>query len=326
MREIAYILVLITLISVLLSSCADSKADKDYITLPASVSSDQNPIIKPETGFETEDVQTPQTTVHDENEPDVTQSELEAAEINPQPTTEQVAETSASSQISTSPPTTEIVSETAPESKFTEPTYNYEDDIVDMVEDNHETDQDISEFTYIEPPRMLQFANYNEYSTLIKAVGLSDEEFKTFVDLNNYSMNGISQKTDIAKLVEMMNGLPLPIFDDMELVGITIYPDADRDYYTVFYKSASGINATVDIKMKKFSDADIAQKIISNSDSNEKVVADNAEIFCAANSNSSPWIYYVYAGGYDMTAVVRNAEKNAADSAFSNISFEYFSK
>lgn len=326
MRKISYILGLILLISALLSSCADSKADKTHVTLPTSVSSDQNLIIKPEIGFETEDAQTPQTTVHDENEPDVTQPELDAADVNPQLTTEQSAINSDTSPISTSPTTAGADSQTVPESKSAESSSDYEDGIVSPDEENHGIDQDIDDFTYIEPPCMLQFANYSEYSTLIKSVNFSDEEFKAFVDMNNYSMNGISQKTDVARLEDMMNGLPLPNFENMELAGITIYPYSDRDYYTVFYRSASGVNAVIDIKTKKCSDVDMAQKITAAGDSNEKVAADNAEVFYADSSDGLSRIYYVYVGGYDMTAVVRNAEKNVADAAFSNISFEYFSK
>lgn len=137
-------------------------------------------------------------------------------------------------------------------------------------------------------------------------------------------MNGISQKTDVARLEDMMSGLPIPNLENMELRDITIYLCSDRDYYTVYYRSESGVSVTLDIKTKKFSDAEMAQKITAAGETYEKVGTGSPEVFYAGSSYWSAQIYYVYVDGYDMQAAVYNADKDVADTVFSNMSFEYF--
>lgn len=186
MRKILYILGLILLISALLSSCADSEADNNHVTLPASVSSDQNPITKPETVLETEDTQPPQTVLQDETEANITQPDLDAQDVTSQPTEEPPAITSHTTPISTSPTTTEADSQTVTESKPSEPSSDYEDGIVIPEEgiltpDDEDEDMIYQEVGVVEPPYILSFSDYSEYSYLIESAHFSDEDLRSLL-------------------------------------------------------------------------------------------------------------------------------------------------
>lgn len=149
-------------------------------------------------------------------------------------------------------------------------------------------------------------------------ISKTNDETNTTTNQLDYAQTDAAQTSSVNSCDEASLNMVQTELSELE--------DEDRDYYTVFYKSENNFNAFFDIKLKKSLNSDVTQKMSASDKSYKKVHCNNAEVFCTTDSNSSSLIYYVYADGYEMTAVVRNAEKEVADLAFSDIRFGYFSE
>jgi len=101
-----------------------------------------------------------------------------------------------------------------------------------------------------EPPFSVYCADIDELILFTRAVELSDEDFEAFIyeePTGKYYMNGISNKEDLRTVLAWLEDMPIPISNQFELKGITIFQESKEVHF--LFENENGNRCSFDMYM-----------------------------------------------------------------------------
>ncbi len=164
------------------------------------------------------------------------------------------------------------------------------------------------------PPQTLYFREISEYTAFANSPELPDEEFDRYVRENNYHMNGIRTKEDVASLLTKLDSMTVPVIEHAEAVSITVA--VETGYCTIQQKNDTDEIYRVRIPLNEIPlSIDPAGKTkLSSNPSDELYYFENQP-----NQNHHQYEGFL-SGNYIFIETI-NEDKSAADEAVSNLMF-----
>ena len=94
----------------------------------------------------------------------------------------------------------------------------------------------------VEPPEILNLASFEKIAELKSMLEEEDDVVIDYLDSNNYSMNGLASKSDIAAFFDHVSDLTMFHMDPSSgynLTSILYYPELDYDFFMSIYSNGS---------------------------------------------------------------------------------------
>lgn len=122
----------------------------------------------------------------------------------------------------------------------------------------HTAEVAILTWQHSDPPERPIFYSIEEYLLLASSVGLNDAECEKIL-YNNFGNGGIDTKADAIKTLEIINSMPFPVSEGLELISVELRYDyntfyilygieGDENGFLSFHISLTGSDAQADRK------------------------------------------------------------------------------
>lgn len=112
---------------------------------------------------------------------------------------------------------------------------------IDLTDENSPV-KDNSENEGVEPPEILNLASFEKIAELKSMLEEEDDVVIDYLDSNNYSMNGLTSKSDIAAFFDHVGDVTMFHMDPSSgynLTSILYYPELDYDFFMSIYSNGS---------------------------------------------------------------------------------------
>ncbi len=112
---------------------------------------------------------------------------------------------------------------------------------IDLTDENSPV-KDNSENEGVEPPEILNLASFEKIAELKSMLEEEEDTVADYLDSNNYRMNGLASKSDIAAFFDHVGDLKMFHMvpsSGYNLTSILYYPEHDYDFFMAVYSNGS---------------------------------------------------------------------------------------
>jgi len=119
-----------------------------------------------------------------------------------------------------------------------------------------------------EPPRQLFFEGFGAIAELYAVMEKSDDSIEDYLDYHNFSMNGLTNREDIERLLATLSTIYLPVLADIT-PRIIVYPEQNR--MSIWYDHSNGAGYNFRVSMEPGSASDRISSLHSEGRISEEI-------------------------------------------------------